>query len=184
MPGRISTVVILVLIVVTIFFLLARRASDPAGTPSSRTASRADSIHAEQRSAGTGDALPSKSGSRSPCTKPRTITTASGLQYEILVEGTGPRPGPTDTVQVHYHGTTMDGTVFDSSIDRGTPASFPLNRVIKGWTEGVQLMKTGAKYRFTIPSDLAYGSKGVGDKIGPDETLVFEIALLEITPQP
>ena len=93
------------------------------------------------------------------------------------------RRGPTDTVKVHYQGATLDGTVFDSSIDRGKPTSFPLNRVIKGWTEGLQLMQVGAKFRFTIPPELAYGARGLGSKIGPNETLIFEIELLELPPK-
>lgn len=107
-------------------------------------------------------------------------TTKSGLQYEVLKEGKGPSPKATDTVKVHYHGTLINGTVFDSSVDRGEPISFPLNGVIKGWTEGVQLMKVGSKFKFTIPSDLAYGERGAGAKIKPHSTLVFEVELLGI----
>ena len=112
--------------------------------------------------------------------KPGVHTTASGLQYEVLTEGTGPRPAASDTVAVHYEGKLLDGTVFDSSIARGQPAVFPLNRVIPGWTEGVQLMPTGSKYRFTIPSELAYGTSGAGDVIPPNAVLVFDIELLAI----
>lgn len=111
--------------------------------------------------------------------KPTIVTTASGLQYEILKEGTGASPSATDSVTVHYKGTTIDGTEFDSSYSRGTPATFPLNRVIAGWTEGVQLMKEGAKYRFYIPSDLAYGARGAGQAIGPNSTLIFDIELIK-----
>lgn len=109
-------------------------------------------------------------------------TTASGLQYEVLQEGAagGSMPSATDTVTVHYHGTLIDGTVFDSSVDRGEPASFPLNGVIAGWTEGVQLMKAGDKFRFFIPSDLAYGANGAGGLIGPSATLIFDVELLEV----
>jgi FKBP-type peptidyl-prolyl cis-trans isomerase FkpA len=104
----------------------------------------------------------------------------SGLQIETLVEGKGESPAPTDTVKVHYTGTLIDGTKFDSSVDRGEPASFPLNRVIKGWTEGVGLMKVGGKSRLVIPPDIAYGAEGSPPVIPPSATLVFEVELLEI----
>jgi FKBP-type peptidyl-prolyl cis-trans isomerase len=106
--------------------------------------------------------------------------TASGLQYEVIKAGSGPRPKATNTVRVHYTGTLIDGTKFDSSVDRGQPAEFPLNGVIKGWTEGVALMPVGSKYKFTIPSELAYGSNGAGAQIGPDAVLIFEVELLKI----
>ncbi|MCB1599995.1 MAG: FKBP-type peptidyl-prolyl cis-trans isomerase [Xanthomonadales bacterium] len=108
------------------------------------------------------------------------ITTASGLKYEVLTEGSGPKPAATDTVTVHYKGTLTDGKVFDSSYDRGQPLSFPLNRVIKGWTEGLQLMSVGSKYRLTIPSELGYGAAGAGGVIPPNATLIFEVELLKI----
>lgn len=106
--------------------------------------------------------------------------TESGLQYEVLVEGDGEKPTAESTVTVHYHGTTIDGEVFDSSVEKGQPATFPLNGVIKGWTEGVQLMSVGSKYKFYIPSELAYGTRGAGPKIGPNAALIFEVELLSI----
>jgi len=107
-------------------------------------------------------------------------TTASGLQYEMLTEGSGASPKTTDKVKVHYKGTLIDGTEFDSSYARGQPVEFPLGNVIPGWTEGLQLMKVGGKAKLFIPSQLAYGERGAGAKIGPNETLVFEVELLNI----
>ncbi len=104
----------------------------------------------------------------------------SGLQYEIITEGTGAKPTAFNTVTCHYHGTLIDGTIFDSSVQRGKPASFPLNQVIKGWTEGVQLMPMGSKWRFFIPPNLGYGDRQVGGTIGPNSTLIFEVELLGI----
>ena len=113
--------------------------------------------------------------------KSNIATTSSGLQYEILTPGTGNKsPSATDSVTVHYKGTTLDGKEFDSSYGRGEPATFPLNAVIPGWTEGVQLMKEGAKYRFYIPSELAYGGSGAGRLIGPNATLIFDVELIKI----
>ena len=113
-------------------------------------------------------------------TTPKMMTTESGLKYEVLKEGDGPRPGPTDKVNVHYHGMLDDGTVFDSSVDRGQTISFGLDQVIKGWTEGLQLMKVGSKYRFVIPPDLAYGAAGRPPVIPPSATLTFEVELFAI----
>ena len=112
--------------------------------------------------------------------KPGVKTTASGLQYMVLQEGDGASPSATDKVTVHYEGTTIDGKVFDSSYKRGETISFPLDGVIKGWTEGLQLMKEGAKYRFFIPQELAYGATGAGNDIPPYSTLIFDVELFEV----
>ena len=107
-------------------------------------------------------------------------TTASGLAYEVVSEGEGPSPSATDLVTVHYAGWLTDGTPFDSSYSRGQPATFPLNGVIAGWTEGVQLMKPGATYRFLIPPEMAYGASGAPPVIGPGATLVFQVELIKV----
>ncbi len=106
--------------------------------------------------------------------------TASGLQYEVITQGDGPKPTASNTVTCHYHGTLIDGTIFDSSVQRGRPASFPLNQVISGWTEGLQLMPQGSKWRFFIPPALGYGNRQVGPTIGPNSTLIFEVELIDI----
>ncbi len=108
------------------------------------------------------------------------VTLPSGLQYEIISEGTGRKPKASDTVQVHYHGTLIDGTVFDSSVNRGEPATFGVTQVIPGWVEALQLMPVGSKWKLFIPSELAYGAQGAGQAIGPHTTLVFEVELLDI----
>ena len=112
--------------------------------------------------------------------KPGVVVTASGLQYEVLNEGSGRSPKATDVVRCHYHGTLIDGTVFDSSYQRNQPADFGLNQVIAGWTEGVQLMKEGAKYRFYLPYNLAYGEHGAGASIPPYAALIFDVELLKV----
>ena len=117
-------------------------------------------------------------------TKPGVKTTASGLQYKVLKEGSGPSPKETDTVVTNYRGTLINGTEFDSSYKRNEPVTFPVNGVIKGWTEALQLMKKGAKYQLFVPADLAYGARGAGQDIGPNETLIFEVELLDIKPAP
>jgi FKBP-type peptidyl-prolyl cis-trans isomerase FklB len=113
--------------------------------------------------------------------KPGVISLPSGLQYEVITTGEGPKPFATNKVTCHYHGMLTDGTVFDSSVKRGQPATFPLNMVISGWTEGLQLMNTGSKWRFFIPPHLGYGERGAGAQIGPNSTLVFEVELLGIS---
>lgn len=107
-------------------------------------------------------------------------TTASGLQFEVITQGDGEKPTSDSTVRVHYHGTLIDGAIFDSSVDRGQPAEFPVGGVIKGWTEALQLMATGSKYKLHIPHHLAYGEQGAGGAIAPFAALVFEVELLEI----
>lgn len=139
---------------------------------------RADMLAKQEKAAGEsrskGEAYLAENGK-----KPGVTTTASGLQYEVLKEGSGAKPSAESTVKVHYEGKLLDGTIFDSSVQRGEPVSFPLNRVIAGWTEGVQLMAPGAKYRFTIPANLAYGESGAGPIPG-HAVLVFEVELLEV----
>jgi FKBP-type peptidyl-prolyl cis-trans isomerase FklB len=112
--------------------------------------------------------------------KPGVVTLPSGLQYSVIKEGTGPKPELTDTVKCHYHGTLINGKVFDSSVDRGQPAQFPVNGVIRGWVEALPLMPVGSKWKLFIPSELAYGDSQAGPAIGPGSTLVFDVELLEI----
>lgn len=114
--------------------------------------------------------------------KPGVKVTASGLQYEVIKEGTGITPKATDKVKTHYHGTLLDGKVFDSSVQRGEPIEFPCNGVIQGWQEALLLMKEGSKYKLYVPYNLAYGEKGAGGSIGPYETLIFEVELLKVNP--
>lgn len=116
-------------------------------------------------------------------TKPGVVTTPSGLQYKIINEGEGTPPKATDRVKVHYKGTLVDGTEFDSSYKRGQPAAFTVNGVIKGWQEALQMMKPGAKWELFIPSELAYGERGAGNNIGPNATLIFQVELLSVEPQ-
>ncbi|MGX5173223.1 FKBP-type peptidyl-prolyl cis-trans isomerase [Aliikangiella sp. IMCC44653] len=112
--------------------------------------------------------------------KDEVTVTDSGLQFEVLNEGSGDKPSENSTVRTHYHGTLINGTVFDSSYERGEPAEFPVNGVIKGWTEALQMMSVGSKYRLTVPHHLAYGEQGAGAAIGPYQTLVFDVELMEI----
>lgn len=112
--------------------------------------------------------------------RPEVVTTESGLQYEVLTEGNGPKPSAQDQVKVHYTGRLIDGTVFDSSVERGEPATFGVTQVIAGWVEALQLMNAGSKWRLHIPSNLAYGPQGAGGVIGPNATLIFDVELLEV----
>lgn len=137
--------------------------------------SRAAQNEAGSKNREQGDEFRRKNGA-----KDGVKTTASGLQYEILREGSGRAPAASSVVRVHYEGKLIDGNIFDSSVRRGEPAEFPLNRVIRGWTEGLQLMKEGAKFRFVIPPELAYGAHGAPPAIGPDATLIFEVELLSV----
>ncbi len=112
--------------------------------------------------------------------KPGVVTLPSGLQYIVIKEGTGPKPTLADKVTTHYHGTLTDGTVFDSSVERGEPATFPVNGVIKGWTDALQLMSVGSKWKLFVPPALGYGERGAGGAIGPNATLIFEVELISI----
>lgn len=112
--------------------------------------------------------------------KAGVVTLPSGLQYEVLAEGKGKKPSATDSVQCHYHGTLINGEVFDSSVERGEPAVFGVSQVIPGWVEALQLMPEGSKWRLFIPSDLAYGENGAGGKIAPNSTLIFDVELLKV----
>ena len=120
-----------------------------------------------------GEAFLAENGKRE-----NVVTLPSGLQYEIIKQGDGPKPLATNTVTCHYHGTTIKGEVFDSSVKRGQPASFPLNGVIKGWTEALQLMPVGSKWKLFIPPQLAYGNRNISREIGPNTTLIFEVELI------
>jgi FKBP-type peptidyl-prolyl cis-trans isomerase len=149
-------------------------ANSATGTGGSTGGSSADD-------SASGEGKPSKTGPRDEAATPGPKATASGLKYTVLQKGTGKvNPKATDNVTVHYHGTLLDGTVFDSSVERKQPATFPLNRVIPGWTEGVQLMVVGDKFKFEIPANLAYGERSPSPKIPPNSTLVFEVELLGI----
>jgi len=150
------------------------KSSEPPSTPSPNASS--SSAPAAAPATPAAPAAPATSASAG-----EWKTTASGLKYQVLKQGSGTvSPKSTDTVNVHYHGTLMDGTVFDSSVQRGQPISFPLNGVIPGWTEGLQLMKVGDKFKFEIPPNLAYGANSPSPKIPPNSTLVFEVELLGI----
>jgi FKBP-type peptidyl-prolyl cis-trans isomerase len=141
---------------------------------------RAEKQAEERKAASAGNKVKGEKFLAENAKKDGVTTTASGLQYEVLKMGDGAKPKATDKVKVHYRGTTLDGKEFDSSYKRGQPISFPLNGVIKGWTEGVQLMPVGSKFKFYIPAGLAYGERGAGAAIAPNSTLIFEVELLGI----
>lgn len=143
-----------------------------------------EAMEAEQQAAATkmaevngkaGEEFLNENGKRA-----EVVTTPSGLQYEVVEEGTGRQPSDTDNVTVHYTGRLIDGTVFDSSVERGTPATFGVNQVIPGWVEALKMMKEGAKWRLFIPANLAYGAQGAGNIIGPNATLIFDVELIKI----
>lgn len=135
---------------------------------------------AKQKAEGDKNAAAGKTFLAENAKKPGVKTTASGLQYKVITEGKGDSPKATDMVKTNYKGTLIDGTEFDSSYKRGQPATFPVNGVIKGWTEALQMMKPGAKWQLWVPSDLGYGPRGAGDMIGPNATLAFEVELIEV----
>jgi FKBP-type peptidyl-prolyl cis-trans isomerase FklB len=162
-------------------------ANEPMRFPEEEMQAAFSAINQQAQEAAAGAATENKAAGQAfldeNAKKDGVITTESGLQYEIITAGTGPKPGQSDMVVTHYHGSLTDGTVFDSSVDRGEPAQFPVNGVIQGWIEALQLMPVGSKWRLTIPSDLAYGDQGSAPVIGPGATLIFEIELLEIKGQ-
>jgi FKBP-type peptidyl-prolyl cis-trans isomerase len=147
-------------------------------------ATEALTAHMEKEFASKGEAAKAKGQAylQENMKKEGVQVTESGLQYSVITEGDGAKPVATDQVTVHYRGTLIDGTEFDSSYSRGEPATFGLNQVIPGWTEGVQLMNVGSKYQFVVPQELGYGDRGAGGAIGPFETLIFEVELVEINP--
>jgi FKBP-type peptidyl-prolyl cis-trans isomerase len=146
---------------------------------------RREQMAAERKAAGEKNLVDGKAFLAENKTKEGVITTESGLQYQVIKEGDGPKPKDTDRVTVHYRGTLLDGTEFDSSHKRGKPVTFLVKGVIRGWTEALQLMPVGSTYKLFIPSDLAYGARGMGQKIAPNSTLIFEVELLEIAePKP
>lgn len=134
----------------------------------------------QQKSASSGKVKEGEDFLKENGKRKEVTTTASGLQYEVITMGTGPKPNASNTVKTHYRGTLLNGTEFDSSYKRNEPLSFPLSNVIKGWTEGLQLMPVGSKFKFYIPYNLAYGERGAGQLIGPYETLIFEVELISI----
>lgn len=163
------------LLSVVLFCFVSCKTNGP--DPASPTVQASDSGNLEPVAATGGGAT----APAAPASAPAGMqTTYSGLQYQVLKPGNGPRPSTYNKVEVHYHGTLTNGTVFDSSVQRGKPTTFGVTQVIPGWTEGLQLMQKGAKYKFIIPPNLAYGARGAPPKIGPNETLIFEVELLDV----
>lgn len=165
--------------------VLAKGMKDFFANKNSMTAEQADVairgyISGKEKQKGEGNAKAGEAFLAENKKKPGVQTTASGLQYQVIKAGTGPKPVLTDMVTTHYHGTLIDGTVFDSSVERGQPASFPVNGVIPGWTEALQLMPVGSKWKLFVPGNLAYGERGAGGKIGPNATLIFDVELISI----
>ena len=159
--------------------------SEPALSADEMVRARNQMIEQVQEKMRSGQAQTEQDGReflKNNATRPEITVTESGLQYEVLTSGdsSGVQPKATDTVVTHYHGTLIDGTVFDSSVQRGVPAEFGLNRVISGWTEALQLMRPGDKYKLFLPPELAYGERSPSEKIGPNATLIFEVELLEV----
>ncbi|BDS05724.1 hypothetical protein NT6N_07640 [Oceaniferula spumae] len=166
---------------VALCFFLVARVTDPEGSEVDKNkksgiaeAERTGTLNSSARHEARSSRRSNQANKR-----PDTVTTESGLTYQVLREGSGQKPGPKDTVKVAYRGWIQGGDVFDQSPE-GKPSEFPLNMVIKGWQEGVQLMRVGAKYRFTIPPDLGYGTRGAGSSIPPNATLVFDVELMEV----
>ena len=179
MSRKFLITLLFVMLGVCIFLMI--RGKDPEDVGAENKAQKGESSGDYVDSQGSDLSKEARSKKRTSQAKPRptSVTTGSGLIYQVLREGDGVQPGPTDRVQVAYRGWVRNGEEFDKSPE-GRPIEFPLNQVIKGWQEGVQLMKVGAKYRFTIPPELAYGERGAGEKIPPNAILVFDVELIEV----
>ena len=176
---RTTATVVGVAVVAIVIMIVVTLTSSPQTNPALVTSTQA--VSANNASVASGNALEAGAAFLANNAKdPDVHVTPSGLQYKVIKEGTGPKPTATDTVTVNYKGTLIDGTVFDSSYDRGQPATFPLNGVIAGWTEGLQYMSVGSTYMFYIPSSLGYGPQANGDKLPANSTLIFQVDLISI----